>query len=101
MSQPQPERHSNGAPYTDPAVYEQQTSDSERAGQAAPALHVVRPAPEPEKPAVPQTDPRIARQLTWDEIMYFIDHDGDKFFDEDFYRFLRFDRAIEIEPEIE
>ncbi len=36
MSQPQPERHSKGAPYTDPAQYEQQTSDGERAGQAAP-----------------------------------------------------------------
>ncbi len=59
------------------------------------------PAPEPEKPATPKTDARIARQLTWDEIKYFIDHDGDKFFDEDFYREMRFDRAIDLEPEIE
>lgn len=90
MSQPQPEQHTNGAPYTDPALYEQQTR-----------LHIVRPAPEPEKPAIPKTDPRIARQLTWDEIMYFIDHDGDKFSDEDFYRQVQFDRAIDFEPEIE
>lgn len=100
MSQPQPERHANDAPYTDPALYEQQASDGERAGQAVPAPHVVRPAPEPEK-AAPKTDRRIVRHLTWDEIMYFIDHDGDKFFEEDFYRFVQWDRAIDAEPEIE
>jgi hypothetical protein len=104
MSQPQPERHTNGAPYTDPALDEQQTGDGEQAGQAAPefsALHIVRPVPEPEKPATPKTDARIVRQLTWDEIKYFIDHDPDKFFDEDFYRDLQFDRAIDLDPEIE
>jgi hypothetical protein len=91
MSHPQPERHTNDAPYTDPALNQPQTSDGERA----------RPAPEPEKPATPKSDARIVRQLTWDEIMYFIDHDLDRFFEEDFYRWLRFDRAIDLEPEIE
>ncbi len=83
MSQPQPERPTNSAPYTNPA------------------LRVVRPAAEPEKPATPRTDPRIARQLTWDEIKYFIDHDPGEYFDEDFYRWMRFDMAIDLEPEIE
>ena len=118
MSHPQPEHHSNDAPYPDPAQYEQQTSDGERAGQAHPplravpppgrgdhtrrrALHIIRPAPEPEKPATPKSDPRIVRQLTWDEIRYFIDHDPDKFFEEDFYRDMQFDKAIDLEPEIE
>jgi hypothetical protein len=91
MSRPQPERHSNDAPYTDPALYEQQTNDGER----------VRPTPEPEKPATPKADPRITRQLTWDQIMYIVHHDLDQFFEEDFYRHLEFERAIEIEPEIE
>jgi hypothetical protein len=118
MSQPQPEKHTNGAPNTDPAQDEQQTSNREQAGQAHPpvravpspgrnhharqrAPRAVRPAPEPEKPATSKTDPRIVRQLTWDEIQYFIDHDMGKFFEEDFYRDMEFDRAIEAEPEIE
>lgn len=72
MSQPQPEQQPNGAPHTDPALYETR-----------------------------KTDARIARQLTWDEIKYIIDHDMDKFFEEDFYRDMQFDRTIDLEPEIE
>ncbi len=116
MSQPQPEQHGDRTPYTDPALYEHQTSDASHAVRpplravplpgrddhaASRALHIVRPAPEPEKPATPKTDARIARQLTWNEIQYFIDHDPDMFFDEDLYWDIQFDRAIDREPEID
>jgi len=89
MSQPQhAERGGNGG---------------DRAAGRRRALHAVadpRPAPEPEQPAAPGTARKPVRQLTWDEISYFVARDVD-FFDEDFYRDLEFDRAIDREPELE
>jgi hypothetical protein len=56
--------------------------------------------PEPGKPAAPRTPGKPARQLTDDEIFHFVAKDPGMFFEEDFYRDLRFDRAIDREPEI-
>lgn len=75
----------------------------DRAAGAKHALHAgtdPRPAPEPEKPAAPGTG-RPVRCLTPEEISYFLAMDTDRFFEEDFYRDLEFDRAIDREPELE
>ena len=57
--------------------------------------------PEPEKPATPPSARRPVRHLTDDEIFYFVARDPDKFFEEDFYRWVEWDRAIDREPELE
>jgi hypothetical protein len=68
------------------------------------ALHAVTgpsPAPEPAKPAAPRAPGEPTRQLTQEHISYFLARDPDKFLEEDFYRDLEFDMAIDREPELE
>jgi hypothetical protein len=62
------------------------------------ANHSDRPAREPEKPAVPKTDPRVSRQLTWEQIDYFIGRERiiDASTDEQYWHdTVLFDEAIE------
>jgi len=114
MSEPQhAQRGGNGGPRPDHALDEEPAGDCDGPSQAPDndhpvgrrrALHVATdpiPAPEPEKPTAAGTARRPVRQLTWDEITYFVESDLGKFLDEDFYRDLEFDRAIDLEPELE
>ena len=72
-----------------------------------PAVPDPLPAPDPKDPYAPGTT-RPGRPLTQEEIFVsvpgdpdFLPGDPDQFFEEDFFRFVEWDQAIDREPEIE